>query len=204
MVESEQKGFYALLAGVYGFYRVDLTPFALTVWWEACKPFDAAAVKDALNRHCVNPDNGQFLPKPADVVKLLSGSTKDAAYLGWSKVQNAMLSVGAYETVCFDDPIINQVVHDLGGWPYLCGLKQDETPFKANEFVTRYQGIRTRGGLQQWPQKLTGIADMGNAANGFGGGDVRLIGDARAAQKVLAGGANEHAIGVVREMLQIA
>src|SRR5260363_342723 len=57
--------FQALIQGVYDFYGKDLSRFTLSLWWCAMRPYDLAAVTDALNRHCVNPDTGQFLPKPA-------------------------------------------------------------------------------------------------------------------------------------------
>src|SRR5260363_431940 len=77
--------FQALIQGVYDFYGKDLSRFTLSLWWCAMRPYDLAAVTDALNRHCVNPDTGQFLPKPADVVRMLGGSTQDAALIAWRK-----------------------------------------------------------------------------------------------------------------------
>ncbi len=188
MRDAESGQFAATMRGVFALYRAELSEAVLAIWWGAMKPFDFAAVKDALNRHAVDPDQGRFLPKPADVVRLLGGTTKDAAMIGWSKVTQAMLSVGAYQSVTFDDPLINQVVHDMGGWPYLCGLTQDETPFKGNEFVTRYQGYRMRGSLDSWPAKLLGIADMGNASKGFKPSEPVLIGKREDAIRVLKGG----------------
>lgn len=108
------------------------------------KPFDLAAVKDALNRHCVNPDNGQFMPKPADVVKLLQGSSQDGALVAWAKVDRAVRQVGTYSTVVFDDPIIHRVVQDMGGWVALGDKREKEWPFVAKEFENRYRGYPMR------------------------------------------------------------
>ena len=67
---------------------------------------DLRAVADALNRHAVNPDNGQFLPKPADIVRLINGNTVDRALVAWSTVERAIRSTGPYQSVVFDSPEI--------------------------------------------------------------------------------------------------
>src|SRR5690606_26216344 len=113
MIEQDRKAFFKLIADVSAFYGKDFSTFAGNVWWEAMKPFDFAAVADALNRHCVNPDSGQFMPKPADVVKMLQGSTQDSALVAWSKVDRAVRTVGTYRSVTFDDPLIQRVISEM-------------------------------------------------------------------------------------------
>lgn len=190
MVETDRSGFYKLVADVYAFYRVDCTPFALGVWWEACKPFDAAAVKDAFNRHAVNPDNGQFVPKPADIVKLIGGGTQDNALIAWSKVERAIRSVGPYQSVVFDDPITMQVLKDMGGWVQTCNSSEQELPFKAKEFQTRFRGYKTAGHLEAWPTHLPGIAEGQNAAGGYRLDPPIMIGAPDACRRVFAGGSD--------------
>lgn len=190
MQPTDKTGLFQLLQGVYDFYGKDLSEFALSVWWEAMRPFDFAAVRDALNRHCVNADGGQFLPKPADVVKLLAGGTQDAALMAWAKVDRTVRCVGTYRSVCFDDPIINAVIADMGGWVAF-GTKEDrEWPFVAKEFETRYRGYRLRGHLESYPRVLPGIVERDNASRGFAHTEIVLIGNAEAAQRVLAGGSD--------------
>ena len=46
------------------------------------------------------------MPKPADIRRVLGGTTADAAALAWAKVIRAVHAVGAYSTVAFDDPFI--------------------------------------------------------------------------------------------------
>jgi len=177
MKSTDAEQFRVMLTGVYAFYRQEFSDFAVGVWWEAMKPFDFAAVKDALNRHCVNPDNGQFLPKPADVVKLLGGSNLDRATLAWTKTLKAVQHVGTYESVCFDDPIINAVIHEMGGWIAMGAITEKESPFKQREFEQRYRAYRTRGGMFAYPRSLPGIIARENGARGFGEPEPVLIGE---------------------------
>lgn len=200
MQPTDRMAFQALLASVYRFYpkQGEFSDFALGVWWEAMKPFDFEAVKDALNRHAVNPDNGQFLPKPADVVKLLGGSNLDRATLAWTKVIDAVHHVGTYESVCFDDPIINAVIADAGGWIALGQVTEDELPFKQREFEQRYRAYRTKGAIDAHPKCLPGIIARDNGANGFKAPDPVLIGDREKAALVYARGGDGKSIRTSR------
>jgi len=188
MNAQEAGQFRELMQGVHDFYGVEMSEFSLTVWWQAMKPFDYAAVQDALSRHVVNPDQGQFMPKPADAVKLLGGTTKDAAMVAWAKVDRAVREVGPYRSVVFDDAIVHAVLSDMGGWIGLGSVKEDEWPFKANEFVNRYRGYRNRGRFE-YPRMLTGIVDHENAQKRLAiQPDVVMVGNRPACEQVLAGG----------------
>lgn len=208
MIDTDKTDFFRLIAGVHSFYRQEISDFANGVWWAAMKPFDLAAIKDALNRHCVNPDNGQFMPKPADVVKLLQGSSQDGALVAWAKVDRAVRQVGAYSTVVFDDPIIHRVVQDMGGWVALGDKQEKEWPFVAKEFENRYRGYRTQGGVGEYPRALVGIAEAQNGQNGFKSQPPVLIGNASKAKQVLANGADKPMLGfermTAREYIAIA
>lgn len=188
MIDSDKKNFLSMISSVYAFYRQDFSQFAGIVWWEAMKPFDYPAVTDALNRHCINPDNGQFMPKPADVVRMLQGSSKDAALVAWSKFDKAIRSVGTYESVVFDDSLIHSVITDMGGWIYLGSKKEDEWPFVKNEFENRYRGYSSRSVKPEYKPVLVGLAEAQNAQIGFRSLKPRLIGNPEKASDVYLGG----------------
>lgn len=193
MIDSDKKNFLLLISNVYAFYRQDISAFAGSVWWEAMKPYDFAAVSDAFNRHCINPDNGQFLPKPADVVRMLQGSSKDSALVAWSKVDKAIRSVGTYESVVFDDSLIHSVIADMGGWILLGNKKEDEWPFVKNEFENRYRGYSSRSITPEYKPVLVGLAEAQNEQVGFRSMKPRLIGDAKKATDVYMSGSVSHA-----------
>ncbi len=198
MQAEDKMKFAGLIGNVYAFYRQDSSDFALGVWWEAMKPFDFTAVADALNRHCVNPDSGQFMPKPADVVKMLRGSSQDGAMVAWSKVDKAIRQVGTYASVAFDDPIIHRVLHDMGGWVALGQKEEREWPFIAKEFENRYRGYRTRNDTPDYPKALIGIAEAHNNQNGQKSQPPVLIGDSSRAKQVLIGGSDKPLVGFER------
>lgn len=190
MNNNDMGQFAALLAGVHGFYRQDFSEFAQSVWWQAMKQFDFDAVADALNRHCVNPDTGQFMPKPADIVKMLQGTTQDSGLVAWSKLDKAVREVGPYQTVAFEDPIIHRVVVEMGGWVSFGSKSEDEWPFVRNEFVNRYRGYKMRREIPEHPPKLVGIAEAENVKNGFAPPKVLLLGDPKKATETMRTGSD--------------
>lgn len=189
MKTTEYEQFERLLRGIYTFYRVELTSIHLEIWWRAMQKFDLRALQEAFSLHMLNPDNGQWLPKPADVVRLVAGGTADRALLAWSKFETAVQYVGQWDSVVFDDPIIHQVVDDMGGWRLLCGKPEKEWPFVKNDFVTRYRGYAVRP-LVTYPSKLVGQIEAENMQHYPSSvPEPKFVGDEARARMVLANGA---------------
>ncbi|SMG00352.1 DUF6475 domain-containing protein [Burkholderia singularis] len=204
MTPNDYEEFSNLIAGVFAFYKRDCSEFALGVWWTAMKPYDLAAVNDALGRHSVNPDSGQFMPLPADIVKMLGGSTQDAALVAWAKVDRAVRSCGTYNSVVFDDALIHRVIVEMGGWVLVGGKGEDEWPFVRNEFVNRYRGYKMRSESPEYLPVLIGIAEAQNNRTGHKSQPPVLIGDAHAAHQVMLGGLDKPMLGFVRMAPQLA
>lgn len=195
--EDFQK-FQEGISGVMGFYNKGLSTFALDVWWNSMKGYDLLAVVDAFNRHLANPDVGQFAPKPADIIRMLQGSTQDSALRAWAKVDQAVRQIGPYEDVVFDDPVIHRVIHDMGGWIGLGAKTSDEWPFIAKEFENRYRGFKVKSEIPDYPGKLIGIATAHNEKEGFKAEPPVLIGNELKAKQVMNGGTDKPAIGFKR------
>ena len=193
-VDDFQK-FHDGIAGVMGFYGKSLSRFALDVWWTALKSYELPAIIDAFNRHLANPDAGQFAPKPADIIRMLQGSTQDSALRAWAKVDRAVRSVGTYCDVVFDDALIHRVIQDMGGWIGLGTKSEAEWPFVAKEFENRYRGFRSRNEHPPYAPVLIGIATAHNEPKGFESGKPVLIGNKQLAAQVLQGGTSQSALG---------
>jgi hypothetical protein len=198
MEPTDRKAFAACLLGVAEIYRQDLSDAVARIWWEALRLYDMPAVADAFSRHVASPDVGQFMPKPADIIRMLAGTSKDAALVAWSKTDRAVRHVGAYASVAFDDPLVHRVLQDMGGWVALCEKTDDEWPFVRNEFVNRYQGYRSSGLLPEYPTHLVGIVEHYNGRNGHRIGELTFIGDVPKAVAVSKGGSTRSAIGLTR------
>lgn len=204
MQDDHLREFRKFLTEALSFWGVQLSDFSLSVWWQAMQPYDMEAIRQAFSRHAMNPESGQFAPKPADVVRMLGGSTQDAALVAWAKVDRAVRHVGPYADVVFDDPLIHRVLHDMGGWIGLASRTEDEWPFVAREFENRYRGFRMRGERPEYPRQLTGIVNAANALDGFAGDTPRLIGDQDRCAVVLAGGTDRPLLGISLAAGQVA
>jgi hypothetical protein len=194
--ETEKQKFLQLLKGVHDFYRIDLTEFATGVWWRACRGFAFEQVAKAFDAHLADPKSGQFMPKPADLVRVLHGTHEDRSLIAWGKTLDAMRSVGAYQSVAFDDPVIHAVVLDLGGWPKLCRVTLDEMPFIQKRFCDAYGAYskhRANGAAVEFPGRLCGECEVSNNARGLLGAtsSVTLIGDKSRALAVIESGTDK-------------
>jgi hypothetical protein len=196
-IDDFQK-FHEGITGVMSFYGKSVSRFALDVWWTALRRFDLAAIVEAFNRHLANPDTGQFAPKPADIIRVLQGSTQDSALRAWAKVDQAVRSVGTYSDVVFDDALIHRVVQDMGGWIALGAKKEDEWPFVAREFESRYRGFKARGERPPYPPLLIGLASAHNHRKGYSSETPVLIGNEQSARHVFSGGSDQPVLGLNR------
>jgi hypothetical protein len=190
MQPSDKPKFLEVLAGVHDFYGKELSSFAGQVWWQAMAGFDLEQATKALSAHLMDADRGQFMPKPADIVRQLQGTHADRSLVAWGKVLEAMRRVGAYQSVAFDDPAIHAAIMDMGGWPTVCRSEIDDLPFLQKRFcdLHRVFAQRASGGY------LGHLAGEYEAINGLKGSRVEppvLVGDEKRARLVMAGGSAE-------------
>lgn len=196
MKQADFDNFTNMLNAIGDLYGKTQSEWSIGIWWGAMQAYDLPAVREALNRHVKNPDNGQFMPKPADVVRMIQGSTTDSALHAWAKVDKAIRQVGTYRDVVFDDALIHRAIHDMGGWVGLGTKNETEWPFVAKEFENRYRGYKSRGESPDYPPRLTGISNMHNSKGNFSNEEPMLIGNVTLASKVMAGGTEQPLIGM--------
>src|SRR5471032_2087733 len=183
MDNAEKKRFVTLLTGIADYYGKPLSTGVIGLYWQGLRQYDLEAVEKALWAHTQNPDSGQWMPKIADVTKMLEGRTADQAAIAWSKVDGA---------------IIHRVLADMGGWLQLMAKTEADWPFIAREFENRYRGYRMRGEAPEYPPVLVGIANAHNGKEGMRKAAPVLIGDQRLAERVHALGSD----GALIEMRQ--
>ena len=193
MKTHESHEFGAVLSDVFALYGRECPEGVQELWWAALQAYSVAEVRGALSRHVRNPDGGQFIPKPADVIRILNGGGETRALQAWSKVDEVVRRVGPWESVVFDDALIHAVIADMGGWPRFGQITDDEWPFVRNEFIKRYQGYRLRPPTE-FPRALSGHCAQQNARVGADAPLPRLVGNAEEATRTyLAGQEIRHA-----------
>lgn len=187
MEQLDALKFSTLMVGIGELYSKTISADLTNIYWLAMKKYDLQDVQKAFNTHVNNPDGGQFFPKPSDIVRIIEGSGETKALQAWAKVEKAIIQVGRYQSVAFDDGIIHAVIDDMGGWIKLCAIKNDGLPFYANEFQKRYMGyVLKKPNL--CPRYLCGVSEQENTKNGFETAAPLLIGDAKKAVEVIRQG----------------
>ena len=191
MTDLDFERFSGILTAIGDLYGKPVSEHVVPIWWSALKQYDIKAVQAAFSRHTTNPDGGQFMPKPADLIRLIEGGKADQAMQAWSKVDWAVRHIGGYASVAFDDQLIHAVIADMGGWVKLNGKDEGEWPFVAKEFQDRYKALKLSGRAVAYPATLAGTTRLQSASNGYQDDEVRMIGDVAAVRQVMLGGAEK-------------
>lgn len=184
MKQSDFKRFSMALTAMSELYGKTVSEGAVVLWWKALEAFDIEQVEQAFAKAVQNPEGGQFMPKPADIIKFMSGTATDRARTAWGKAFEAMQRVGAYQSVCFDDPIIHAVLQDLGGWTKVCRSDMNELSYLEHRFCESYRAYAGRHDLD-YPAKLIGEYEAINRHEGRRVAPPMLIGNPDKAREVL-------------------
>ncbi|MFO1259075.1 MAG: DUF6475 domain-containing protein [Gammaproteobacteria bacterium] len=187
MLLTEQESFGQLLAAVGEVYNKRMSPTLTKLYWRALVGFDWQDVVRAFEAHVRDPDSGQFMPKPADIIRVVSGNGESQCLQAWSKVERAIRNIGPYQSVAFDEASIHAVLEQMGGWVRLCTLSEKDLPFTAKEFQTRYKAYRYKLPTH-YPRYFIGLSEHQNVLQGFEGHGTVLIGDRDKAYSVMKGG----------------
>jgi hypothetical protein len=203
MQPSDRADFARLLTDVMAYYRQDISPFTLDLWWGACQAFEMPQVRRAMTSHATDPDRGQFAPKVADLVRALTGTRTDAAQLAWGKAFDAAGRVGAYTDVVFDDPAIHAALEDLGGWPKFCRTETSELSYLQHRFCESYKAYAGRERFD-YPRRLTADRSPDDlyAKRGLPPPKPAVIGDVERARAVYRGGMTGGKTSVMYQALE--
>lgn len=192
MNQNDRKRFFQAMTALADYYGKPLSEGSMGLYWQGLQGYEIAQVERSIGIHVQNPDSGQWMPKIADIVRMIEGTTLDAAAMAWAKVMRAVGSVGQYDSIAFDDPIIHLVIGDLGSWPGLCQTTEEELPFLAKRFENNYRAYKRRSDdIPDHPRYLVGTSEMQNAGTGFKSDPPLLVGDAEKAKRVMLGGTDK-------------
>jgi hypothetical protein len=173
MRQDEVLEFQRVLAGALSLWRQDVSEFALTVWWEACKPYSMEQVSKALTAHAMDPERGRFPPMPADLVKALHGTQTDRSLMAWGQVLSAIGSVGMYGSPDFADKATVAAIIDIGGWPAVCQTGLDELPHLQRRFCASHRAYMARPEAVE-VTRLVGMHEQTNSLRGLLTGNERV------------------------------
>ncbi|MDX2165091.1 MAG: DUF6475 domain-containing protein [Gammaproteobacteria bacterium] len=161
MKPEEKTEFVKLFTGIAELYGKNISPYLFEIYWYSLEKYSLHEVKTAAQLHAVNPDVGQFMPKPADFVRYIEGKSQERALFAWQKVISAMKLVGAYQSIIFDDKLIHHVIDEMGGWISFCRADEAKMLFIFQDFSRHYIACLSRS-PNDCPSQLTGITEHQN------------------------------------------
>ncbi|MES1987495.1 MAG: DUF6475 domain-containing protein, partial [Pseudomonadota bacterium] len=185
MHNSEKPKFLEFIVSIGEYFNTKLSNSTIDIYFNGLVSYDFEAIKDAGSRYIQMPES-KFMPKVADFINMIDGSTKDSALNAWTSLVAAIRLAGPWRSIVSDDPVLLRVVDDMGGWIELCKTSNDDLPFKANEFTTRYRGYKSVN-LTDYPRKLIGYEDQNNhevLGGEFKPSKPHVIGDVQKALEV--------------------
>lgn len=195
MLADDKKPFLEWLTLLAESFNRKVSSLLLETYWQCLKVYPFAQVKQAILNTLQNPDRQKWgMPTPADLIVLIQGDSHSHALNAWGQVVMAIRTVGRYDSVVFDNPIIHCVIRDMGGWVYLCQQPEKELPFLRHEFEKRYRDYQAKP-LTSYPRSLKGSLEHDNQVQGsHNPPDPILIGDVKRALIVYANGTKQLSI----------
>ena len=140
MNSRDFRRFNAAMTACAELYGRTLSEAALALWWKLLEPYDIELVERALHRALESPDGGQFMPKPADLIRQLRGHADDDALIAWGKVlQQAQRGGGGNFAGA-----AKQAIDSLGGWSVICRADESQNGFLQRRFCDAFKAYRSR------------------------------------------------------------
>lgn len=200
MNSTDKKAFVDILTSVAQVYNRKMSDILFNQYWRTLKDYLIEVIDEAFARHVSDPDKGQYMPLPADIIRLIHGNSGTQALLAWTKVNNSIRYHGAYESVVFDDPLIHAVIADMGGWIQLCRANSDTLSYRAHEFERRYSHYLQHK-PHNYPKHLVGMIEHQNQASSYAIPKPLFLGDRQKALLVHEGSQD---VTMIRTSLSIA
>ncbi len=168
MQKHEQDEFKEVMIGLGEYYGKEITEALTKIYWYDLKPLTIEQFKQAASIHRMNPDNGQFFPKSADIVKIFTGNSKqqeqaleDKAQMQWLVIESQIRKIGSYGTLDLEDKQTLAAVKSLGGWQFICSRTTKQLVWLQKEFISAYQNFE-RTDISALPDKLAGRYELEN------------------------------------------
>lgn len=167
MQETDKNSFHELMLGAGELYGKEITKPLLRIYFNALEGLTMEQVAHAFSAHIKSTDQaGTFFPKPADLIRQITGSVKeqqqlveDRAEMAWACIEREISRIGSYGTLEPEDKQAIAAVKAIGGWRQLCASTYDQLVWKKKEFMSFYDTYE-RTPLEHLTNKLPGLIEL--------------------------------------------
>lgn len=166
MLDTDKQEFRSMMMAAGEVYGKEITKPLLQMYFAALNAMTIQQAQAAMMAHMQNPDNGQFFPKPADLLRVVIGTSKqqeaaveDRASIAWACIVRDVRRLGSYGTLSLDDKQALAAVKAIGGWRDLCMCEESKMEWKRKEFIRMYETFE-RTPLEALPSSLPGLIEL--------------------------------------------
>jgi len=160
----DKSKFVTIMTGLCEIYKQTPSQFIYDMYYDIFKDYEdtqfSNSIKKVLSTYKYNT-----LPKPADILEYLDGSSEDKSLIAWLKAKEAVVKGGYPATIEFDDPVISNCIKELGGWDWFCKQEIENLCFVEKRFRDLYKLFQKRE--TNTPVKLIGFIENKNSNLGF-------------------------------------
>lgn len=166
MQDQDKAAFRDMMMAAGEVYGREITKPLLQMYFAALAPASIEQIQAAMMAHMQNPDSGQFFPKPADLIKQMTGTTKqqdaaieDRAAVAWACIERDIRRIGSYGTLRLEDKQALATIKAMGGWQSICQTETGKMEWKRKEFIRMYETFE-RTPLEALPSSLPGRIEL--------------------------------------------
>ena len=147
-------------------YNEEIGNAKLKLWWTLFNHHPIETFEKGVFLHISCPDAGMFSPKPANITRMIQGTSKQndqdiesEAELAWASVFNAIKGCGSHRTPSFKNPRIAPTLFSMIDWMNLCACTMKELDWKKKEFISLYSTI-TKAEVGRLTGELRGRVEL--------------------------------------------
>ncbi len=183
MNDNDKKQFAEILAMAAEATGYAITDTTYKTYWTLLKDkMDINQFNDSVQGHLFDPNDGMFFPKPANLIKQLTGTSKQIeqnlqskAELAWQAVEGEIRRTGSYGSPQIDDGLALAAIKSLGGWVHICGTTTDKMTWLRKGFISSYLNYENTP-VELLPASLPGRIEIENAKKKGDGQGMKSIG----------------------------
>ena len=166
MQEQDKDRFSAMMKAAGEIYTKEITKPLMRMYFAALGQVTIDQAEKAMMAHMQDPNCGQYFPKPADLIRQITGTEKqseraleDRAALAWACIEGEIRRIGSYGTLNLEDKQAMAAVKAMGGWSQLCASTTEQLTWKRKEFINAYATFE-RTPVDMLPNKLPGRIEI--------------------------------------------
>ena len=134
---KDENGFKEQVVMLGEVFDKKITGGLIKIYWETLRQYSDEQAANAISAHV---RTGTFFPRPADLIKLIDGTSEENAHEAWAEVLRQLTD---FANAKFD-PATERAVQAMGGAEYLSHMSYHDLEFKKKDFLDYYESTTDR------------------------------------------------------------